>query len=101
VSLPPFRRSSPKHFSTKVYPSLKVYPLRGPVFMSTRTHCHSSHTQTFKLSNTVHTTSIPPTNHDHVQIYFPFVSPFQIQLHCVRMFPLIHTELSFPRSFPN
>jgi hypothetical protein len=54
-----------------------------------------------KLSNTVHTTPITPTNHDHAQIYFPFVYPFQIEPNCVCMFPFIHVKLSFPHSFPN
>jgi hypothetical protein len=52
-----------------------------------------------KLSNTVHTTPIPPTNNDHAQLYFLFVFSFQIEPKCVCLFPFIHTKPSFPHSF--
>jgi hypothetical protein len=74
--LSPLSSSFPQTFFIQSVPTPKVYPSCGPIFTSTS------------------------TNHDHAQIYFPFVSPFQIEPNRMCLYHFIDTKPSFPHSFP-
>jgi hypothetical protein len=88
--LSPLSSSSPRTFFTQSVPTSWA-----SVHVSWRRLYATVHV--LKLSNTVHTTPISPTNHDHAQIYFPFVSPLQIEPN--RVFVSFHSHKTFLPSF--